>query len=108
MKPIEEAAYNLLARNFALDGGDSLLFIHSPGKERFGAALARACDDLRIDYRSVSLEAEKDYELPPAVARQLVESTAALISSRRSYTHTDGVRGAAATGVRVATNSQLN
>lgn len=102
------AAYNLLCRNFKLTGGDSLLFIYAPGKEQFDRDLRRACAEHGINYESRALVEQDDYELPGDVIRTLQEATAALISTKRSYTHTDGVRGAAAGGVRIATNSALS
>jgi len=102
------AAYNLLTTNLALAPGDDLLFVVDPGKERLAAALERACAERRIGFATTVLEAEDDYELPAAVRARLREVTAAVVSTRRSYTHTDGVRAAAASGARVATNSRLS
>lgn len=108
MHQLTVAADNLVDANLALKKADSLLLITNGGKERLARALAAACALRGIRYEAVTLENETEYELPPAVLERLLQTTGALISTGRSYTHTDGVRAAAKNGARIATNSRLS
>lgn len=107
MNEIPQAAANLLTINFALRAGDTLTFVSDGSKPAFAAALATACEERDIRFNTFVLTEEPAYELPAEAVRLLHASTAALISTRRSYTHTDGVRGAARAGARIATNSRI-
>lgn len=107
MNPIPSAARNLIEINFGLHAGDELLLIASPGKTALARALDDACSRRGIGFATVELRDEPSYELPDELRARLGAATAVLISTERSYTHTDGVRGAAAAGVRIATNSRL-
>lgn len=108
MNRIQQAAVNLLETNFGLRAGDSLAVVSDGAKPELVAALAAACRERSIGFDAIVLEEELSYELPEDARLIVAGATAALISTRRSYTHTDGVRGAAADGARIATNSRLN
>ncbi len=107
MTETSQAAANLLDSNFALRQGDTLTFVSDGSKEGLAAALAEASEERGIAFSAFVLNEEPSYELPAAATELLYASTAALISTRRSYTHTDGVRGAARAGARIATNSRI-
>jgi len=108
MTPLRSAAHNLLEVNLGLRPGDVLAMVADPGKEWLEAAIEAACRARGVGFVSTVLESEGAYELPPYALALLEDATAALITTGRSYTHTDGVRAAAKRGVRVATNSRLN
>src|SRR5690625_1125494 len=97
----------LIESNFALETGDTLVLISDGVKPELAASLRTLCPEQGIQFREYELQDEPDYELPDEAVALLRGANAALISTRRSYTHTDGVRGAARTGTRIATNSSL-
>ena len=101
------AAYNLIDKNLGLKNGEELLVVASRGKEHLTQAVEAACADRGVGFSSAELAEESAYELPDSLRSRLLTVTAALISTERSYTHTDGVRAAAAAGARIATNSRL-
>ncbi len=108
MTTVHTAAATLLDDTFGLARGDRLSFVADAAKRQLADALRSATAGRGIAFDLHELEREEAYELPPAIAAALAETTAALISTRRSYTHTDGVRGAVAQGARIATNSGLS
>lgn len=103
-----QAATNLIKTNFALKPQDSLVMISDGAKPDLAASLLARCQERGILFTEYVLADEPDYELPEEAVSLLYGATAALISTRRSYTHTDGVRGAAKAGARIATNSSVN
>lgn len=108
MNDTSQAATNLLDINFGLHAGDSFVMISDGGKPALAAALRDLCQERGIGFSEFVLQEEPDYELPAEAVRLLYGATAGLISTRRSYTHTDGVRGAAKAGARFATNSRVS
>lgn len=107
MNDTQQAAIRLIESNFALEAGDTLVLISDGAKPELAASLRALCQERDHPFREYGLQDEPDYELPDDAVALLQGATAALISTRRSYTHTDGVRGAAASGTRIATNSSL-
>lgn len=103
-----QAATNLLDVNFALKAGDSFVMISDGSKPQLAVSLAAVSHERGISFGEYVLTDEPAYELPEEAVSLLNGSTAALVSTRRSYTHTDGVRGAARAGARIATNSRVN
>lgn len=107
MNDTQQAAARLIESNFALETGNTLVLISDGGKPELAASLQTFCRERGLTFQEYELQDEPDYELPDDAVALLQGATAALISTRRSYTHTDGVRGAALTGTRIATNSSL-
>lgn len=107
MSNVTQAARNLMTANFALEPGERLTLVLAPGRDALRAAIESVAPEFGVEVVHFALEEENDYELPERMARALQETNAALISTKRSYTHTDGVRGAAAAGARIATNAAL-
>jgi leucyl aminopeptidase (aminopeptidase T) len=103
-----QAAVNLIEVNFALSAGESLVMISDGAKPDLAASLRTLCVQRGISFSEHVLAEEPAYELPEAAVSLLYGATAALVSTRRSYTHTDGVRGAARAGARIATNSRVS
>lgn len=108
MNTVDRAAATLLDATFGLTSGDRLVLVAEPAKRGLAAALASACAARDVAFDAIELATEDAYELPASVAAAVADATAALISTRRSYTHTDGVRSAVAGGARVATNAGLS
>lgn len=108
MPDLMRAAYNVLDTNLRLQAADRFVAVVDPGKEQLVEALAAACSQRGIDFTVFRLDHEPEYELPASIRAALLGCTAALISTSRSYTHTDGVRAAAKAGARLATNSRLS
>lgn len=104
----ELAATNLIDVNFRLVPGERVAFVHGRNKGTFGRTLGQVCAARSIEYVSVPVTVEKSFELPRYIQDRFVGCSAVLISTSRSYTHSVGVRRAAAAGVRFATNSQLD
>ena len=108
MNDTEQAATNLIETNFGLTAGDTFVMISDGSKPDLAASLRALSRQRGITYSEFVLEEEPAYELPAEAVSLLYGTTAGLISTRRSYTHTDGVRGAARAGARFATNSRVS
>lgn len=108
MTTVDDATTTLLDAIFGLERGDRLVLVADPGKRALAAALEAPCAARGVAFEAVELASEEAYELPGPVAAAVAGATAALIATRRSYTHTDGVRRAVAGGARVATNAGLS
>lgn len=108
MTYLRQAAVNLVDTNFALKRDDSFVLVSDGLKPDLTAELQGVCLERGISMEHRVLADEPAYELPPAVAALLLGATAAMVSTRRSYTHTDGVRAAARAGARIATNSRVS
>lgn len=105
--PLPHAADNLIRANFALQAGERLALVLAPGRDALADAIEAAATLHEVETLRLPLPDEPTYELPDDHVATLHAVDAALISTRRSYTHTDGVRGAARAGTRIATNSDL-
>lgn len=107
MNELRQAAINLTDTNFALKSGEALAVISDGIKSDFIEQLAAVCAARSVGFSHLDLPIEDAYELPAAAVSRLRDASAALVSTRRSYTHTDGVRSAARSGTRIATNSRI-
>jgi len=102
------AALKTLTSCFALQKGDQFLFISDGQKQTLETAFREACKQLELSFSAYVLEAEDSYEPPSYLEALLNQATAALIATRRSYTHSDAVRQARAKGLRVATSPGIS
>lgn len=105
---IQTAALTTLTTCFDLRRGDSFLFVSDGAKQNLCEAFRQTCAQLEITFSTLELVTESSYEPPESLAQLLKQPTAALIATRRSYTHSDAVRAARAQGLRVATSPGIH
>ncbi len=100
----QTAAAALLDINLAVRRGETFLLVTDEAKPALITALAGACQQRGIAFESLVLREEEDYEPPERVSSALCTADAALLATRRSYTHSRACTRARALGARIATS----
>ncbi len=102
-----QATHEVLTGTFTMNAGKRLAPIAAPNRTSLTHALRAIAPDDGVDVPIHELETESGWELPDPMLRAPLDTHAALISTTRSHTRTDGMQSAAATGTRATTNVDL-